>query len=204
MIKSAPGAPCGASPQDSDFGSSSGAPHTITYDLEIQLDPEAVGGWENVRHGDAGVSCVVLHDNRTDRFHIYDEHDLEECMAHLNSADVLVSFNGIEFDTPILQSITGSDVLPHQYDILHEVWKALPTRVKGYKLEDICVRLMLGQKNGDGTSATKLYRERRFGRLFDYCLNDVALTCKLVRFINQYGYILTPDHGRLELPRIEV
>ena len=188
----------------SDFVPSARLPqlHVIVYDLEIQQGPDEVGGWENVRRGEAGVSCVVLYDSETGRFHTYDEFDLEECIAHMNQADVLVSFNGLEFDTPILQSITGLDILPRQYDILHEVWRALTSRTKGYKLSDICGRLGLGSKNFSGETAVQLYQSGRFGKLFSYCINDVHLTRRLADFIGQEGYVLTPDGERLELPKV--
>lgn len=196
----------GASPSGSGDGlSQRAALHAIVYDLEIQKQPdECMGGWEGVRRGEAGISCVVLYDNHTDRFHVYDEYDLEDCVKHLNSADILVSFNGIAFDTPILQSIVGQDVLPEQYDILAEVWSALPTRTKGYKLGDICSRLGLGEKVNNGSSAIELYANGRFGKLFDYCCQDVALTRDLARHIGRHGYIISPDGEYLQLPRIEV
>jgi uncharacterized protein YprB with RNaseH-like and TPR domain len=124
-------------------------------------------------------------------------------MKHLNDADILVSFNGIEFDTPILQSVTGLDLLPEQYDILHEIWKALMNRVKGYKLNDICVRLGLGEKVDNGASAIQLYHDGEFATLYAYCRQDVWLTKRLMDFINRYGYIITPDGEYLELPRLE-
>ena len=174
----------------------------IVYDLEIQEEPEEAGGWENVRRGGAGVSCVVLYDSYTKRHHTYDEFDLESCIEHMNKADVLVSFNGIEFDTPILQTVTGLDIFPRQYDILHEVWSALHSRVKGYRLSDICRRLGLGEKEFSGETAVQLYKKGRFGRLFDYCIKDVHLTHQLARWIWKHGYILTPEGEPLELPRV--
>ena len=179
-------------------------PHVIVYDTEIKTDPtQHPGGFEAAKRGECGISCVVLYDNEDGRFHTYDEHDLEECMAHMNTADVLVSFNGLEFDTPLLQSVTGEDIWPQQYDILHEIWKALGTRVKGYKLGDVCGRLGLGAKIADGHRATELYAEGRFGKLFNYCINDVHITRMLARFIQKYGHVLTPDGEILPLPKIE-
>jgi DEAD/DEAH box helicase domain-containing protein len=172
----------------------------ITYDLEIAQGPEEIpGGWEAIRKGEGGVSCVSLYDTATERYHLYDENDLEECADHLNQADILVSFNGIEFDTPCFQGASGRDVYPNQYDILHEIWKALGEREKGYKLNQICHRLSLGEKNNDGAGAVELYRNGRFGKLFDYCMSDVSLTRKLANFINRYGYVLAPDGSSLYL-----
>jgi uncharacterized protein YprB with RNaseH-like and TPR domain len=147
---------------------------------------------------------VAIYDTDTGRTHVYDEHDLEQCIEHLNSADLLVSFNGIEFDTPALQGVTGMEIVPDQYDILHEIWKALSTRTKGFKLDNICERLNLPRKNGNGERATDLYRDKRFGRLFDYCINDVQITRSVAHWINEHGFIVAPDGTPLELPRIGV
>lgn len=175
---------------------------TLFWDIEIRLSPDEVpDGWEGARRGECGVSCVAIYDSETGRFHVYDEHDLERCVEHLNEAELLVGFNTLEFDTPALQGAAGLDIFPDQYDILHEVWKALGTRVKGYKLDDICQRLDLGRKNSNGEFATQLYRKGRFGRLFDYCIQDVHLTKSLSNYIEENGYITGPDGQFLHLPR---
>lgn len=124
----------------------------------------------------------------------------------MNSADLLVSFNGIEFDTPCLQGFTDLDIYTEQYDILHEIWKSLGGREKGYKLTEICQRLDLGVKNNDGARATQLYRDRHFGKLFDYCMNDVHLTRKLANWINRYGYIVGVSGNwlHLEKPGVDI
>jgi len=132
--------------------------------------------------------------------HIYDHHDLAECVEHLNSADLLVGFNTLEFDTPALESVVGSSILPDQYDILHEVWKAIGKRFKGYRLDDICRRLNLGCKNSEGARATELFASGHFGKLHDYCMNDVHLTRMLAQHINDHGHILSPDGIPLVLP----
>ena len=88
------------------------APKVITWDIEIMIGPdEHPDGWEGARRGECGVSCVSLYDTSTGRFHVYDEHDLEDCAAHLTSADLLVGFNTIEFDTPAFQGTVGIVVL---------------------------------------------------------------------------------------------
>lgn len=177
----------------------------ITWDIEIATPIEEVpSGWEGARRGDAGISCLCLYDTGTERMHVYDEHDLEEALAHLNTADFLVGFNTMAFDTPCIESVVGYSVMPEQYDILNLIWKALPQRTKGYRLGQICERLGLGEKNGHGESAPILYRKHRFGRLFDYCMNDVQLTRRLANFINDQQHILTPEHELLMLPALGI
>jgi uncharacterized protein YprB with RNaseH-like and TPR domain len=174
----------------------------LTFDLEIILSPtDHPQGWEGARRGECGVSCVAVHDDVIERTLLYNEHDLEECVEHLNDADLLITFNGIEFDTPCLESITGYSILPPQYDILREVWKALGKRQKGYRLGEICERLGLGAKTSDGKRATDMYRDGDFYHLYSYCRNDVKLTRRLADFINENGYILTPDGDELPMPR---
>jgi DEAD/DEAH box helicase domain-containing protein len=177
----------------------------VTWDIEIQTNPEdCIDGWDGARRGECGVSCVALFDTASGRMHIYDHHDLTECVEHLNTADLLVGFNTLEFDTPALESVVGSSILPDQYDILHEIWKANGKRFKGYRLGDICERMGLGSKNGEGARATDLFKQKRFGRLFDYCMNDVHLTRMLAQFINDHGHILSPDGLPLVMPRPDV
>lgn len=149
------------------------------------------------------MSCVAVHDNLPERTFLYNEHDLEECVSHLNDADLLLSFNGIEFDTPCLESVTDQTILSPQYDILHEVWKAAGKRCKGYRLNEICERLGLGSKTSNGARATDMYREGEYRRLYSYCRNDVLLTQKLADYINQNGCILTPEGDELPMPRFE-
>lgn len=177
----------------------------ITWDLEIAIDPEELGNdWEAVRRGAAGVSCICLYDTKTERVHTYGHQNLEECMAHLNDADLLVGFNTLSFDTPIMESLTDYTLLPHQYDILAEIWRVLPSKRKGFKLKELGPRMNLGHKTRPGASAPALFKEGRFGELFDYCINDVMLTRRLANWINANGYILTPEGDPLEITRPEV
>jgi uncharacterized protein YprB with RNaseH-like and TPR domain len=115
--------------------------------------------------------------------------------------DLLISFNGIEFDTPCLESVTDLTIQPPQYDILREVWRALPKREKGFRLGEITERLGLGMKTSEGARATDMYRDGDFLHLYSYCRNDVALTQRLANWINTHGFILTPDGEELPLER---
>jgi hypothetical protein len=174
----------------------------ITFDLEIQRSPLLhEDGWEAARDGRCGVSCVALHDNAIDRVLLYNEHDLEECVGHLNDAEMLISFNGIDFDTPCLEGASELAISPPQYDILQQVWKALGRREKGWKLDDICKRMDIGGKMSNGVFATDMYRQGRFQELYLYCRNDVHLTRRLADFIDENGFVLTPDGDELSLVR---
>jgi len=176
---------------------------------------EIPSGWDGARRGEAGISCVCLYDTSTERYHVYaakpfdednemglwNRQDLDDCVSHLNSADLLIGFNTISFDTPALQAVSECDILPTQYDILAETWRALGNRRKGFRLNELCLRHGLGQKSETGESAPKLYKSGRHGRLIDYCVNDVHLTLKLAQHIQRHGYIETPEGDQLVLRR---
>mgnify|MGYP001593743352 CR=1 FL=1 len=170
----------------------------ICYDIEIA--EEVQGDWDAAKRGEKGVSSVVLYDSDTERYHLYDENTIDECMDHLNSADLLVGFNCEEFDKPCLQGYTGTLIIRPQFDILLSIWQALGgRRTKGWRLDNVCERTLNLRKNGNGESAPKLYAEGRFGELFDYNLNDVFLTRKLFNHIVAYGTVVGPDGLPLQL-----
>lgn len=172
----------------------------LVWDLEIEKPvSEVEGGWDEVRRGGAGISALVIYDSETGRYHIYDKHDLLEAVDHLNTADVAVGFNSISFDSEVLAGVTGEYITVPQYDILHEIWRALPTRQTGYKLDDVAMRTIGAGKNSNGEFATALVKANRWGRLFDYCLNDVHLTKELYNYVVEHGFVKAPDGSELYL-----
>lgn len=172
----------------------------ITYDIEIERSPDdVVGGWEAARRGDCGLASVALYDTRTERYHVYDVFTLDKCIDHLNSADLLVGFNSIEFDTPCLEAVAGQAIDVPQYDILQQVWKVTGGRRKGYGLGPICERTLGIGKSGTGEHAPKLYQEGRYAELYDYNINDVHLTRQLYNHIAEHGWIIGTEKQKVKL-----
>lgn len=178
----------------------------LCWDLEI-LKPvsSAAGGWEAARRGDCGISALVISDSQTERFHIYDQHDLDAAVDHLDEADLLVGFNTKSFDTEVVYGCTGRMPRAVQYDILDEIWRALPIRTKGWKLDQVAERTLKLGKSGNGEFATALAAKGHWGKLFDYCLNDVHLTKMLFNHIIDMGHVIGPNEEKLILtpPRYE-
>lgn len=153
------------------------------WDLEIAKPVKKERDWDAAKCGKHGISSLVLYDNLTERYHLYDENTLERAADHLNSADLLVGFNNSEFDRPCFQGYTGLALLPPDYDLLAVVWSALGKRQTGWRLGTICEHTLGEGKINHGASAPHLYAEGRFGELFDYNLHDVYLTRKLYNHI---------------------
>ena len=172
----------------------------LCWDLEIS-EPvsDKLGGWEAAKRGDCGISALVISDSETGRYHIYDRHTLDEAVDHLNSADLLVGYNTVDFDSRVIFGVTGRYITVPQYDILLEIWNELHDRKKGYKLDQVAKATLGYGKSGNGEFATTLVKKKRWGDLFDYCLADVHLVQQLFDHIVDFGFIKGADGEKLHL-----
>lgn len=159
------------------------------------------------------MASVVLHDTDTGRFHVYmpqvkfekghmvvgNYDSIADCVHHLNEAELLVSFNGIDFDVPCLEGVTGIAITPDHYDILQATWNAVGQKHKGYGLGPICDRTLGIAKSGSGVHAPVLFQTGRIGELIDYNINDVHMTRELFNHIQEEGWILNTENRKLFL-----
>jgi DEAD/DEAH box helicase domain-containing protein len=179
----------------------------IVWDLEIEKNVDDMDGastedrWAQVRAGEAGISCMVLYDSDTQRYHLYDKHNLDEGVDHLNGADLLVGYNTIAFDSEVVHGVTGRWVTAAQYDILHEIWRSLGTHRKGFKLDEVAKRTIGLTKSAHGEGAPTLVKKGHWATLFDYCLNDVHLTKTLFNHIVAEESVLDKNDEPLFLAR---
>jgi len=177
-----------------------GKTHVVAFDLETRKLADEVGGWPALKSGEGGVSCLVVWDNLTDSHNIYTAETLEAAAVHLESADAVLSFNGAEFDVPVLEGILGRHLdLGEHLDLLQLVWHALGTRRKGYKLDEIAKRTLGQGKIGTGTSAPRMAEEGRWDELHAYCASDVFITRDLFKFLQQHGGVVGADFKLLYL-----
>jgi len=176
---------------------------------EAALVPDlAVDGWGNAHT--AGISSAVAYNVNEDRYYIYGDRPEEhiELVGQLTEADQVVGFNHIKFDYPLLAHATGvslgilmgsgSQTEPGERDIdlLQMAWAGYGKRVygSGFSLDAISLATLgarIGGKNGDGAHAPVLYQQGRWGELLNYNLRDVEITAKLLRFVQDHGYLIT-------------
>jgi hypothetical protein len=179
--------------------------HIVTYDIEIAVHADKYPkrelgevSWEEAKQGKAGVSAVAVWDNLTGRPHLYDAHNILECIEHLNEADLNVGWNSNEFDKPALEGFTNKKIHADQLDIREYVIAAIGDKyATGYRLGQTCERTIGFSKNGSGIGAPRLAQDGRFAELFDYNINDVWLTRLLHNHIVQQGWIVSPKLKRI-------
>lgn len=173
----------------------------LVLDLEIKYSP-IERGWDAARRGECGISAVCAFNSETGRFYLYDDHNLGDLLDHMQSVDTIVTFNGQDFDLPCLEGVVGEPLQPYvhsSYDILQEIWAALGTRRKGYRLDDVCRRTLGIGKDSSGAYATELFATCHFAELFTYCMHDVDLTQTLFEHIMDQGYIIDVNGDKLML-----
>jgi DNA polymerase elongation subunit (family B) len=177
--------------------------HYVVVDTEIEKEiPKDENGklrWNAARSGECGLSCAVVYDSETERYHVYDKKSIRDLVNHLRAADMVVSFNGDGFDFPLLEAIYGDKLeINVSYDILQAIWDILGKKTKGYKLNDISTRTLGISKTGEGSLAPVLWAEGRIAEVIDYCIADVWITKKLFDHIVEHGNITDIDGGKLE------
>ena len=190
----------------------------LVYDIEIEKavpvkheaqEPgvEYCDGWSD--HAGMGVATVAALQTWDMRPRMFYADNREAFLEARDQAELLVSFNGIRFDEPVL---AASGWLPedyprysreHHYDILRELWIAKgfdPDRFeeshRGHGLDACARKNGLGAKTGHGGTAPIDFQRGRHGTLCDYNLADVWLTWRLFDRILRNGFILDPIDGR--------
>lgn len=157
----------------------------VVFDLETQREFAEVGGVHN-RHL-LGISVIGAYDSASDAFRSFRESEVFAFAKLLREADLVVGFNIIHFDLPVLQPYIPLDTtkLP-TLDLMRDLEHMLGHRVS----LDACAEATLGEKkSGHGLEAIQWYRQGKFDLLTKYCLDDVRLT----RDLHEYG----KTHGQI-------
>ena len=68
----------------------------VYFDLETRYSAARVGGWGEA--GKMGVSVAVTFSTRDNAYHIYTQDEVENLIAELKGADLVVGYNHIGFD----------------------------------------------------------------------------------------------------------
>ncbi len=171
----------------------------IVFDLETQDAFQDVGGHfpERLR-----MSVAVIY-NTADRLYTrYTEVDAAALAEELSKTDLVVGYNLLGFDYPVLQKYApGVDLaqLP-TLDMMLEVQKRLGFRLK---LDMLATATLQSGKSADGLQAVQWWREGRIDELFEYCRQDVEVTYKLYEFGKQNRFLQYFDR-QYKLKRVPV
>jgi DEAD/DEAH box helicase domain-containing protein len=125
-------------------------------------------------HSKLKISVLGAYFSKEDVYIAYLEKDLEAFVEKLKTVDLVIGYNSIGFDLPVLQPYTDLDLktLP-SYDILLEIEKQVGFKVK---LDDVAKATLGINKTDKGSNAILYFREGNWSKLIDYCMWDVRIT----------------------------
>ena len=138
------------------------------------------------------IHCIVAHsyDGSTEKVWIGDE-----CLQFgdwSKQIDQFIMHNGISFDAPVLNKLTGSNIKLNQIrDTLIESQLYNPIREGGHSLETWGERL----KFPKGTFTEFEYYSPE---MLEYCKTDVKLTGKLAKTLEEEGKMFSTRSYELE------
>ncbi|MEN9433909.1 MAG: hypothetical protein RLZZ422_1498 [Pseudomonadota bacterium] len=192
-------------------------PSYLIYDCEIikaippkpnephYEDIDYCEGWKDF--AGMGISVIGAYSSITE-LHVFCADNFHIFQGRLDQHDVIVDFNGHNFDRNLLAAndITIDDY--KHFDILRAIWKAQgldpdefnPRTHGGYGL-DAMARANLENltKSGNGALAPVLWQRGQVGEVIDYCLNDVHITHELFqRLLGMSGMLVNPKIPRPE------
>lgn len=146
-----------------------------------------------------GISVVGVYDYTKGMALSFTETELAQLYPLLEQASLIIGFNIISFDLPVLQAYYPGNLADFKtFDILDDVRIRLGRRLG---LNDLVSSTLGKKKSGHGLAAIELYKEGKMDELKKYCLDDVDLTRQLFEYGMEKGEIYYPTPtGRAVLP----
>jgi hypothetical protein len=188
--------------------------NVLVFDLETRKSPPEVG-WKN--YAAQGISYGCAHLSGRDEFRLYGEETLLGLVEDMVAADLVVGFNILDFDLPLLRAtverahalsasyINWDHLEAKAYDVLDDIRDSLGTKfAKGWRLDDVAGATLTCKKNGDGALAPGLWEAGRHAELCTYVLQDVKVERELWRHVLAEGWVRNQVGGnKLELGQIQ-
>lgn len=169
----------------------------LTLDIET-YHPERL---EEIHTEKLRVSVVGAYLSWLDEYVAFLEADVKDFLALLRQVDLVVGYNHIWFDLPVLQKYADFKLknLPC-YDIMLEIEKKIGYKLK---LDEVC-RVNLGVSKTDFYARYKdYYWDQNWFPLIDYCMHDVRFTNQIFQRILDTGKIQYPDMHQIKEIELE-
>lgn len=178
----------------------------VYFDLETQRSFGDVGGFS---HKDKmGVSVGVTYSTARGTYHIYPENEMEKLGEELVRADLVVGWNHMQFDYPVLQPYVFHTLAEQtiNLDMMLELEKLVGFRLK---LDSVASASLGTGKTADGLDALRWWQEHKktgnfapLRKIAEYCAYDVKVTKCVHEYALEHGLLKYDDKsGRIaEIP----
>ena len=160
----------------------------VFYDVETQKRADEVGGWDRA---DLMLISIAVSYTEDDGYKVWYEKDTREMIRYMSDFDMVVSFNGNNFDSKVLSHYGDVSAL-HQksFDVAEYLSGKLKHRIR---LESIAMATLGTGKSADGLLALQWWTEGRVDELIEYCKQDVKVLRDVVMYGKENGYIAYND-----------
>jgi DEAD/DEAH box helicase domain-containing protein len=159
----------------------------ITFDIETYSPSNS----KRIDTNEFRVSVIGAYFSWLDRYIAFMEDDVKDFLESLKEAELVVGFNHIWFDLPVLQKYSTFNLLQlTNYDIMVEFEKKAGFKPK---LDDLAKSNLGSQKTDTYETYSKYHEQGKWSELIDYCMNDVRLTEDLFRMAQRGDKILYQD-----------
>lgn len=171
----------------------------VYFDLETQRSFGDVGG--SAHKDKMGMSVGVTYSTETGKYHIFDEDNVAELVEQLVKAELVVGFNHVQFDYPVLQAYTVYDLATQTVncDMMLDLENVLGHRVK---LDAVAQASLNASKTADGLDALKwwqLYKktgdQKHLLNIAEYCCYDVKVTKEVYEYGVAHGVVKYADRN---------
>lgn len=170
------------------------ARNIVYFDLETQRSFGDVGGFQN--KAKMGVSVAVTYSTTRGTYEIYQENEMDRLGEELIRADLVVGWNHLQFDYPVLQPYVFHTLAEQtiNLDMMLDLEKRLGFRLK---LESVASATLGTGKSADGLDALRWWQQHKktgefapLRKIAEYCAYDVKVT----KCIHEYALA----HGMLK------
>jgi len=163
----------------------------VVFDLETQRSFAEVGGRSQFHRLGVSVGVAYRYDN--DEFLVVTEDTIDELVALLVDADLVVGYNIIGFDYEVLRGYTDKDLMKlPTFDIMFDLEERLGFRPK---LESVASATLGEGKSADGMQALEWWRIGEIDKIIAYCREDVRVTRDLYDFGKRNRWVRVARFG---------
>lgn len=146
----------------------------------------------------------IVWDSDSNWVTIYGQSEVTQLAAHLEAADIVVSWNGEKFDRWVVaHNLKHHMTLKHQLDLWRWLSDQRPRFERGWKLEDVSYRLFHSVPKAQPSSEIPgMWEKGQHIAVAKHGCVDVYYTRSIFEHIRDKGWMLDPNGGimKLEVP----
>lgn len=126
------------------------------------------------------LSVIGIYESETDKYSTFLQEELKNLWPILEKADLLIGYNSLHFDLPLLNKYYSGDLSKIQHiDLLKEIKDVYGRRMK---LDQVAEGTLGTKKSGHGLQAITWWKNGEIEKVKKYCLDDVKITKEIYEY----------------------